>query len=291
MLHMWPADVDTHNTGANTFVPTHETSGQVASSSDYFDGPHLPSCGCSMDNAPQDAYLEIQKYNPSYQRGGTNYPAGYGRGQAHPEDICCKCYRKPTAAVRSHRAPDCHLDFRRREDTLRIIQNLQRLNFGQKARVPMESYQMAKGILTEETKALSGPIQKILPPASENSTVTHDPTEAPHLTSPSTFYQVPPLSTHTNAQTMSPAESTYDAHGDKEVRFAGSSTNYKVNGWISQEPSTATRITMILDTGAGPNFIATMTLRLGWEKYLNKRKPLVLRVANGQTLKTHGFVP
>ncbi len=76
-----------------------------------------------------------------------------------------KYYHKPAAAACSHRAPDFHLDFRRRKDAFRIIQNFERSKFGQRARVAMESYLLTKGLLKEETKELSRSIQKILPPA------------------------------------------------------------------------------------------------------------------------------
>ena len=80
-------------------------------------------------------YYGSAGFYPRQVRSGYNTHA-FSRGQAHREDICLKCYQcyhRPTAAVYSHRAPDCFLDYRRCEDALGIIQNCERLNFGQKA--------------------------------------------------------------------------------------------------------------------------------------------------------------
>ncbi len=50
----------------------------------------------------------------------------------------------------------------------------------------MDNYLMAKGMLTEETKALSMPIQKIFPPASENPMVIHLLPKTQNLAAPPT---------------------------------------------------------------------------------------------------------
>ncbi len=102
---------------------------------DCFDAPRLPSGGFSIDNSPQDAYQGGPRYNPRYPTGGSEYRMGYGRDQAHPEDICWKSYHRPTASVPSRRVPYCHSAFRNRGHAFHTIHNFERLKFGQKARV------------------------------------------------------------------------------------------------------------------------------------------------------------
>ncbi len=79
---------NSHNTEWNTYIPTHDTSWQVASSSDYFDALRLPSGRINMGNSPHDAYIRGPRYNPRYPMGSSDYRMGYDRDQAQPEDIC-----------------------------------------------------------------------------------------------------------------------------------------------------------------------------------------------------------
>ncbi len=121
----------------------------------------------------------------------------------------------------------------------------------------MESYLMAKGLLTEETKLLRGPIQRILPPAPSDPTVNH---VLPKATQPDRpFIQQLPV----DWQAAHSTEPTSETLGERELISAGTTTNYNIKGWVNQEPTTAARVTMVLDTGAGPNIVATKTLRLG----------------------------
>ena len=59
---------------------------------------------------------------------------------------------------------------------------------------------MAKDLLTEETKALSGPIQRIIPPASANPTVIHLLPKTPYLATLSTNHQALPAIAQAKAQ-------------------------------------------------------------------------------------------
>ena len=55
-------------------------------------------------------------------------------------------------------------------------------------------------------------------------------------------------------------------------------------------PNNGTEVTMVLDTGAGPNIVATRALRDGWQSAMINKKPIGLCAADGKPISTYGYM-
>ncbi len=212
-------------------------------------------------------------YGPGPHRSGQGHASATHPTYSHPEDICYKFYPRAAATVPPHRSPDCSIGYRRKEDAIRIIQNFEKLPFARKVKLPLEHYFSAKGLLNPAAENLSGHLTTVLPPANHDPTITHVVLKGPlnsnvqpnqvlkRPTAESPTYVAPPRSIHDGS--LDPLLKAVQVEDSDETIYATALTNYKVEGWISMSPNNATEVTMILDTGAGPNTLAIRALRDG----------------------------
>ncbi len=86
------------------------------------------------------------------------------------------------------------------------------------------------------------------------------------------------------------ASKSVSIEDSQETICATAHANYKVQDLISMYPANATEVTMILNRGAGLSTLATRALPDGSQSAIIQKKSVGLRVADGNPIRTNGYV-